>query len=150
MYAHVILTTASQQIDKIFHYGIPNHLQDKTKIGSQVSIPFGKGQRVGYVVGFSEKAAGNFKIKDILEVLSPKPLFNEKQLELAKWIAKYYGSFQITALRLIMPPGTKAKENRKTSNVKRLNVTSNVNDNRYVQSLPKTLTEEQNDALNKS
>ncbi len=111
MYAHIILSAASQQIDKIFHYGIPENID--VQIGSQVSIPFGKGERVGYVVGFSEKAAGNFKIKDILEVLSDKPLFNEKQLKLAKWISEYYRSFQITALRLIMPPGTKQKEKRK-------------------------------------
>lgn len=113
MYAHIILSAASQQIDKIFHYGIPENLKNDVKIGSQVSIPFGKGERVGYVVGFSEKAAGNFKIKDIIGVLSEKPLFNEKQLKLAKWIADYYRSFQITALRMIMPPSTKQKEKRK-------------------------------------
>jgi len=155
MYAHIILSAASQQIDKIFHYNIPENLKDKTAIGSQVSIPFGKGQRIGYIVGFSEKADGGFKIKDILELLSPRPLFNEKQLALAKWIAEYYRSFQITALRLIMPPGTKAKEKRKTVAVACLPAGTakceTLCDKR--QAIPvgqqKNLTDEQNTALGK-
>lgn len=113
MYAHIILSVASSQIDKIFHYGIPENLKDKIKIGSQVVIPFGKGERIGYVVGFSEKADTGFKIKDITDIKSERPLFNEKQLALAKWIAGYYRSYQITALRLLMPPSTKQKEKRK-------------------------------------
>ncbi|OGC03462.1 primosomal protein N' [candidate division WOR-1 bacterium RIFOXYA12_FULL_43_27] len=157
MYAHVILSAASAQIDKIFHYGIPENIKDQVKIGSQVSIPFGKGERIGYVVGFSEKPEGGFQIKDIIAVISPRPLFNEKQLALAKWIADYYKSFQITALRLIMPPSTKQKEVRSsvrvTKPVSRPEVrssaeqrTSNIDTGIVTD---KRLTDEQNEALKK-
>lgn len=116
MYAHIILSAASSQIDKIFHYNVPESLKDKIQIGSQIAIPFGKGERIGYVVGFSDDVAEDIyprlQIKNISSVLSPRPLFNEKQLALAKWIADYYKSFQITALRLLMPPSTKQKERK--------------------------------------
>ena len=49
-------------------------------------------------------------IKEIIEVVSETPMFNPNALELARFISKYYHSYFISALRLIMPPGTKTRE----------------------------------------
>ncbi|NQT28940.1 MAG: primosomal protein N' [Candidatus Saganbacteria bacterium] len=106
MYAEIILGKASRYLDKIYHYSIPSKLKNKLQIGHQVIVPFGKREDIGYVVGFVEKAEVE-KVKDILEITSPVPLFSPKQVELARWLADYYCSFFITALRCVMPPGGK-------------------------------------------
>ncbi|MEE8638064.1 MAG: DEAD/DEAH box helicase, partial [Candidatus Margulisiibacteriota bacterium] len=112
MFAEVILSKVSRGTDKIFHYSIPEELGEKLKVGHQILIPFGKRKEIGYVVGFVEKADVK-KVKDVLRVTSEQPIFTEKQVELARWMADYYNSFFLTALRLVMPPGTGRLESRK-------------------------------------
>jgi len=112
MFAEVILTKVSRGIDKVFHYSVPEELKDKIQVGHQVMVPFGRRKDIGYVVGFSEKA--DFpRIKNIIKITSEAPLFTEKQVELAKWLADYYNAFFIKALRLVMPPGTASREGQR-------------------------------------
>lgn len=106
MYAEVVLSRVSRNIDKIYHYSIPEGLTGKVQVGSQVLVPFGRRRDIGYVVGFVERT--EFKgIKDIIEALSSAPFFSEKAVKLARWMADYYLSFFLTALKLVMPPGGK-------------------------------------------
>jgi primosomal protein N' (replication factor Y) (superfamily II helicase) len=111
MFAEVILGRVTPNLDKIYHYSIPPEISDKLDVGHQVLIPFGKSNTVGYVVGFVETSEIK-GIKDIGKILSPYPLFTRHSVETAKWIAEYYNSFLITALRLVMPPGTLKVEQR--------------------------------------
>jgi primosomal protein N' (replication factor Y) len=112
MFAEVVLSRVSKNIDKIYHYSIPSQLAEKISVGSQIFVPFGRRRDVGYVVGFVEKT--EFKgIKDIIDVISPAPVFGENAVKLARWMADYYLSFFLTALRLVMPPGIRRFESRK-------------------------------------
>jgi primosomal protein N' (replication factor Y) (superfamily II helicase) len=111
MFAEVILGRVNPALDKIYHYSIPEELKDTADIGSQVLIPFGRQSTVGYIVGFVETSEIK-GIKDISKVLSPYTLFTRESVKLAKWIAEYYNSFFITALRLVMPPGMLMIEKR--------------------------------------
>jgi primosomal protein N' (replication factor Y) len=104
MFAEVILAKVTPGLDKIYHYSIPAELSDTAQVGSQVLVPFGKAKRVGYIVGFVETSDVK-GIKDIDSVLSPYPLFSRDTVKLAKWMAEYYNSFFMTALRTVMPPG---------------------------------------------
>lgn len=154
MFAEVILGRVTPALDKIYHYSIPKDLTGKTDIGSQVLIPFGKSKTVGYIVGFVETSDVK-GIKDIIQVLSPHPLFTRQSVELAKWMAEHYYSFFITALRLVMPPGTLKIEQRAlkaklkkplykelpTSNLKLQNKSQIPNPNKF------ELTKEQKSAL---
>ncbi|OGC22822.1 primosomal protein N' [candidate division WOR-1 bacterium RIFOXYB2_FULL_42_35] len=106
MYAEVVLAKTSSFSDKVYHYSIPPNLVDKILVGAQVLIPFGPRSTVGYVIGLVGKADVE-KVKDILEATSDHPLFTEKQVELAKWIADYYCSFFSSALKLVMGSGGK-------------------------------------------
>jgi primosomal protein N' (replication factor Y) (superfamily II helicase) len=112
MFAEVILGRVAPELDKIYHYSVPDQIKDDVVVGSQVLIPFGKkAKTVGYVVGFV--ATSDIKgIKDIAQVLSPYPLFTKELVELAKWISEQYASFFISALRLVMPPATLQTERR--------------------------------------
>ncbi|MFA4967652.1 MAG: primosomal protein N' [Candidatus Margulisiibacteriota bacterium] len=113
MYAEVVLSKVTPQLDRIYHYSIPAGLTDKIKIGHQVSIPFGNRSTVGYVVGFVEKPDIPVNlIKDIEAIKADVPLFHEESLKLAKWMSEYYGCFFISALRAVMPPGSRMSETR--------------------------------------
>jgi primosomal protein N' (replication factor Y) (superfamily II helicase) len=151
MFAEVVLAKASRGIDKIYHYSIPEELRLTLKIGHQVRVPFGFRSEIGYVVGLIEQAEVS-KVKDIQEITADIPLFTEQSVELAKWLAGYYSSFFITALRLVMPPGTRAKEGRKRKAKSKNVVSDNGNlsaggGNVAVSGL--TLTSEQRRALDK-
>jgi primosomal protein N' (replication factor Y) len=111
MFAEIILARVTPRLDKVYHYSIPAEIADKLDIGCQVMVPFGRSKCVGYVVGMVEKSEVK-GIKDIEKILSPFPLFTRASVELAKWISEYYDSFFITALRLVMPPGTLKIEQR--------------------------------------
>ena len=55
-YADVIVDISLEALDRVFQYLIPEEIQEKITVGSQVQVPFGRGNRTvkGYVVGFSE------------------------------------------------------------------------------------------------
>ncbi|MCX5751514.1 MAG: primosomal protein N' [Candidatus Saganbacteria bacterium] len=114
MYAEVILSKPSRDLDRIYHYSIPLELSSKIQIGSQVKIPFGKREEVGYVVGFSETTdIEATRIKPIAGIISEEPIFDRDAVEIADWISNYYLAYKISCLRLIMPPGTRGKEKLK-------------------------------------
>jgi primosomal protein N' (replication factor Y) len=112
MYAEVVLSKATPRLDKIYHYRIPKSLAGKIQVGHQVLIPFGKRKTLGYVVGLL-KTSDIPGIKDIEEIISEKTLFGAAALKLAKWISNYYLCFFVSALRTVMPPGTRQREKRK-------------------------------------
>lgn len=104
MIAEVVLSIVTSEIDKSYHYIIPDQLCGMIKLGSQVVVPFGRRQEVGYVVGFVEKSEFP-NLKEIVKVAEGEPLFREKTVAFAQWIAEYYFSFFLTALKLLLPPG---------------------------------------------
>ncbi|MDD4179017.1 MAG: primosomal protein N' [Candidatus Margulisbacteria bacterium] len=111
MFAEVLLSKVSPDTDKTFTYAIPERLNDRIGIGSQVVVPFGRRKEIGYVV--ERLVSSNVKgIKEIIDLASPEPIFSEKSVKLARWMADYYLSFFLTALRLVMPPGLRQKEER--------------------------------------
>lgn len=109
MFAQVILSKANPRIDRIYDYSIPEGLKGRIEVGSQVLIPFGNRKDIGYVIGLTE-ISGIKNLKEIIDVTSPAPLFTKDSVEVAKWMSEYYMSYFISALRAIMPPGTRAKE----------------------------------------
>jgi hypothetical protein len=55
IYADIIIDISLESLDRVFQYMIPEDMMSKISIGSQVMVPFGKGNRqiMGYVIGFS-------------------------------------------------------------------------------------------------
>ena len=69
MYADIIIDITHEKLDKIFQYRIPDKLKEDLRIGMEVVVPFGKGNKEtkGYVVSFSEKPGYDpEKMKEIL------------------------------------------------------------------------------------
>ncbi|HET8606072.1 MAG TPA: primosomal protein N' [Gaiellaceae bacterium] len=69
--------------------------------GAVVSIPFGRGRQRGVVVGLEEEAPAGVSpvpVGDVLDELPPA------LVDLALWVADYYGSTPARALALVAPP----------------------------------------------
>ncbi len=105
-YAEVILSISHKDIDRVFHYNIPDDCRDTLCIGMRVSVPFGKGntEREGYVIGFSDETdVPADKMKSILRILDTFAVFSETRITLAKWMKDKYYTTLSECLMCIMP-----------------------------------------------
>lgn len=75
-------------------------------IGKRVTAPFGRRSLTGFVVGVSRTPpSGDFVLKRVTRVVDKKPLFGEKELKLAEWLASMYLSSTGEALSAMLPGG---------------------------------------------
>ena len=59
--------------------------------GTRVSVPFGRGRRVGVVVAVAATSeAPRARLKAIAAILDPQPLLSAELLETLEWTARYY------------------------------------------------------------
>ena len=106
MYANIIIDITHEKLDKIFQYSIPEELVEKLSIGTEVIVPFGKGNREtsGYVIGFSKTADYDpEKIKPVLRIAEKRMAIESKLVSLAAWMKEYYGGTMIQSLKTVLP-----------------------------------------------
>lgn len=108
IYALVLIDRPARALDRPFTYAVPEGLRSRLRVGHYVLVPFGQQTLPGFVIGFTD-IAGDFHIKPIYGLLLDEPLFNERLLALARWIAEYYVSSLAEAVRLLLPPGGSRK-----------------------------------------
>lgn len=111
-YADIIIDISHEAIDRTFQYKIPEGLLGQIRIGSEVSIPFGRGNhlRNGYVVSFSDiPSFDEEKIKEIADIRKGAVPVESSLIELAAYIRERYGSTMINALKTVMPIKEKIK-----------------------------------------
>ena len=121
MYAKVIVDITHEKLDKVFEYSIPSDLEGVLKVGSEVIVPFGKGNREtnGYVVDVSETCEYDpAKVKEILQLAEKRVAIEGKMVELAAWMKEHYGGTMIQALKTVLP--IKKEENAKVKRYVRL------------------------------
>ena len=95
-------------LDREFDYLIPDELADFVRVGSRVSVPFGRREAEGFVVGFSEESSFDH-LKAIARVVGKKPLVEENILALARWMADYYCCPVEQAVRTVLPSAVRRK-----------------------------------------
>ena len=99
LYSQILLDIQVQDLkDRLFTYRVPESLHDEVFVGAQVLVPFGSQMVAGYVISlltdFDEERE-SFKVKEILEVVDPLPLFDESYIDFLAFIAaKYCASMQ--------------------------------------------------------
>ncbi len=121
MYAKVIVDITHEKLDKVFEYSIPSELEGVLKVGSEVIVPFGKGNREtnGYIVDISETCEYDCtKVKEILQIAKKKVAIEGKMVALAAWMKEHYGGTMIQALKTVLP--IKKEENAKIKRYVRL------------------------------
>jgi primosomal protein N' (replication factor Y) len=98
-------------LDKEFDYRVPVSLRETLKIGSRVSVPFGRRQAQGYVVGLAD-ASSVVRLRDVEAVLDEAPLITEPILDLARWMADYYCAPVEAAIRTVLPGAVRRRKAR--------------------------------------
>ncbi|MFQ5875552.1 MAG: hypothetical protein ACE5JL_17385, partial [Dehalococcoidia bacterium] len=91
-----------------FHYSIPPHLVDEVALGQLVWVPFGPRRLQGIILAFSDKAPVT-ETKDLYEIADPLPVLFPHQIELARWISRYYLAPLIDVVLRMLPPGVDRK-----------------------------------------
>ena len=109
MIAEVIINRTAKKLNRTFDYEIPKELEDLIIIGSKVLVPFGKGGKLenAFVVGIKDKS--DYEVKDIAKL---EENLTEKQIKLARWMAKRYFCNVSDCIKLMLTPGTRGKENK--------------------------------------
>ena len=121
MYADIIVDITHEKLDKVFQYRIPSHLEGMLKVGMEVVVPFGRGNKEtkGYVTDFSERAEyAPEKMKEILRIAEESVAIESRLVALAAWMKETYGGTMIQALKTVLP--IKKKERAKEKQTVRL------------------------------
>lgn len=115
-FARIIIDISHEKVDRTFDYRIPDRLKDQIKVGSQVIIPFGRGNssRKGYVVGIcSQPEYDSHKIKEVLRLAEDGVTAESGLISLAWWLKEQYGSTMNQALKTVLPVKKKVKPKEK-------------------------------------
>lgn len=106
LYVSVILPVP---VDGVFSYELPQEFEGRTQTGSRVVVPFGVNKLyTGIVVSLSDKAPeGDFKLKQVSDVLDPTPVVGRQELCLWQWVADYYMCSLGDVMKAALPGGLK-------------------------------------------
>ena len=106
MYAEVVVGLSVNKLDKTFCYRIPGNFGDvKNLIGTEVIVPFGKGNREtkAFIVEIKEETdVDEYLIKDVLRKSENSVKMESKLIELAYWLKSNYGGTVNEALRSVL------------------------------------------------
>ncbi|MBR0228593.1 MAG: primosomal protein N' [Clostridia bacterium] len=102
MYAEIIVDIASEQVDRVFTYLVPDTLP--LKPGMRVRVPFGPREKEGYVIRLKDTADyDEKKIKPVLAALEDYPALLPPLMALAQEIREKSHCPLCEALRLMLP-----------------------------------------------
>jgi len=118
MIAEVIINRGAKKLNRTFDYNIPKELEEIILVGSKVLVPFGNGGKLAeaFVVGIKEKST--FELKNIAKL---EENLTDKQISLAKWMAKRYFCNISDCIKLMLTPGTRNKNKEKRIQDKTIN-----------------------------
>ena len=118
MIAEVIINRGAKKLNRTFDYNIPKELEELILVGSKVLVPFGNGGKLteAFVVGIKETS--QFEVKDISKL---EENLTDKQIALAKWMAKRYFCNVSDCIKLMLTPGTRNKDKEKRIQDKTIN-----------------------------
>ncbi|MBO4834701.1 MAG: primosomal protein N' [Lachnospiraceae bacterium] len=105
-FADVIVDISHEKVDRPFEYIIPTGLEDQISVGSQVYIPFGRGNKkiAGFVIGIKEQSAFDpNRMKAIDSLVEHATSTDGEMIALAYFIKTNYGSTMNQALRTVLP-----------------------------------------------
>lgn len=106
-YLRVALDTP---VRRLFDYLPPAGLATTPAAGVRVEVPFGRGHRVGVLIGASPTSAvPHGKLKEVASILDDDPVFDAPTMELIEFAADYYqaplGEVYAAALPVLLRQG---------------------------------------------
>ena len=118
MVAEVIINRSAKKVNRAFDYNIPKELEELILVGSMVLVPFGNSKKLeeAYVVGIKENS--QYATKEIVKL---KDNLEQSYIQLAKWMAKKYFCNISDCIKLMLPPGTRTKNEENKIHDKKIN-----------------------------
>ena len=106
MIAEIIIDSKAKSLNRKFDYEIPKEIEDIVDVGSRVLVPFGnfKTLEQGYIIKIKEKT--EYKVKPIAGLEENLP---PDRINLARWMARKYFCNVSECIKLMLTPGTRAK-----------------------------------------
>ncbi|MBE6358084.1 MAG: primosomal protein N' [Lentisphaerae bacterium] len=96
-------------LDREFDYLVPPELEPILRIGSAVTVPFGRTTRTGYVLSLAETSSYDpGKLRGLSGIANDRPAIPENLIKLGKWIAEYYCATQEHAIRTLLPAAVRS------------------------------------------
>ena len=101
-YAQVIVDIAHADVDRVFTYAIPDGMA--LQVGMRVAVPFGRQEKEGYVLGFSDTSElPPDRIRQVKEPLEDYPAILPGLVELARGMSVSAHCPLAETLRLMIP-----------------------------------------------
>lgn len=112
MFADIIVDISHESVDRAFEYKVPEELSGRIRRGSQVNIPFGRGNRLikGFVINIKDKAVlDEARLKSIDSIDEKSISIESAMIELADFIRTNYGGTMSQALKTVLPVKQKSQ-----------------------------------------
>lgn len=94
-------------------YAVPATLTDRVRVGHAVEVPLGRQRETGYVLGLvDDPGIDPSKVRPLIRLLDPEPVFDEEQLAFFEWIARYYLAPLGQVIRTATPTEVRARSMR--------------------------------------
>lgn len=108
MIVGVLVELSNKNIDRIFDYIVPSHLESDIKIGIRVTVPFHNQVLEGFVLEI-KKAKSNIELKEVINIVDNDIVLNKELLNLGKYMADKTLSTLISCYQVMLPKALKAK-----------------------------------------
>lgn len=88
--ADVLIDSLPAHVERdVYTYRVPAELLNKIRAGSEVTVPFGKQTKLGYVIQLDQRESPSPKLKDLLDITGQQYL-SPQYLNWLQQIAAYY------------------------------------------------------------
>jgi primosomal protein N' (replication factor Y) len=88
----------------VFSYGVPDAMRTHLAPGHLVRVPFGPRRILGIVNRLSRVSAWE-RVRDIDEIVDPRPLLSVELVLLAGWMSLHYLAPRFDCMAAMLPPG---------------------------------------------
>lgn len=111
-FAEVIVDVPNFNVDKPFHYRVPDCLQTMVELGMRVKVPFSGRKVEGYIIGFVPNPEVD-EVREIEDVIDDVPLLTPDLLKVAEWMSNEYICLMVSVLQCMLPTGIKVESIKK-------------------------------------
>lgn len=85
----------------IFDYALPEGVSARP--GCRVKVPLRNTSATGTILDIGSTQSSAFKLKPVTSLIDPEPVVTEKLIQLARWMAGYYGTPLEQIMRSMLP-----------------------------------------------
>jgi primosomal protein N' (replication factor Y) len=92
-----------------FSYAIPDNFAEQAAVGSRVRVPLRHRSALGTILAIGEETELDpASLKPLTALLDDQPVLTPHLVELARWIASYYGAALEAVIRSILPEAVRS------------------------------------------